>query len=203
MDKRKLAIDIDDTLADTAYTIMAQMSQKFGVPEEIENIQELMRVYFQPGEVTYWHQPSASEWLFKTYNDPLFIGKLPVIPEAVYGVNQLLTSYQIDCYITSRPPHLYDASKAWISLHGFPEAPVVVRPLLESRPNWKLRFLSTRQTPVWGLIDDDPQAFLKPPLKSPQHLYWFNRFWRKTSLINNLSVATSWPELVTALLSTT
>lgn len=61
-------------------------------------------------------------------------------------------------YLTGRPERCRTATEDWLSLHGFPEAPLHMRGETDRRPArvFKVEALKAMAGPVDHVIDDDP-----------------------------------------------
>ena len=96
----KLAIDIDNTLAD----LNPALRERFGERGKGE--------YFYPG---------ADEDFFR--NNPDFFLGARVIPGAVSGMSRLAARHEL-CYLTRRPMEAREQTREWLLSNGFPKCPV-------------------------------------------------------------------------------
>jgi hypothetical protein len=88
---------------------------------------------------------------------------IPLIENANHVVNEIKKRVPIVAYITARPVTVLEATKRWLVQHGFPEAPILMRPLdlkvseadLKSRNQWKSKLLAELYPEVKGIIDDN------------------------------------------------
>lgn len=152
--KGGLAVDIDDTLCDTAGTCIRLMFQEFGAPPG-ETWQSLLQKYRQPGRVEHWQDEAAQQWLEERLNDPDFLAGLSRIEEASAHLQKIAELVPISVYISSRLNHLQVPTQAWLRKHHFPDAPLVTRHPQVKQRHWKLDYLAEHYPSIWGLVDDD------------------------------------------------
>jgi hypothetical protein len=71
------------------------------------------------------------------------VEKIPPLPGCVEVLHELARSYRI-VYLTARPSHLYDKTRAWLAAHGFPDGPVFCREIRlgQSQEAYKREFLA-------------------------------------------------------------
>jgi hypothetical protein len=157
--KGGLAVDIDDTLCDTAGTCIRLMFQEFGAPPG-ETWQSLLQKYKQPNRVEYWQDEYSKQWLDERLNDPDFLIGLSRIEEAAANVRKIAEHVPITVYISSRLKQLHVPTQQWLKKHNFPSASLVTRdPQIKAR-HWKLDYLAEHYPSIWGLVDDDVDANL-------------------------------------------
>lgn len=96
----KLAIDIDNTLAD----LNPSLRERFGERKQGE--------YYYPG---------ADEEFFR--NNPDFFLSAAVIPGAVSGMSRLAARHEL-YYLTRRPVEAREQTREWLLGNGFPDCPV-------------------------------------------------------------------------------
>ena len=84
-----------------------------------------------------------------------------VLDEGRRTVTALAEEYDL-VYLSGRPEHCRDDTVAWLSRHGLPAAPVLLRPQGDRRPARlvKVEVLDrlSRDRPVVVLVDDDPMV---------------------------------------------
>jgi len=157
--KGGLAVDIDDTLADTAGTCIRLMFQEFGAPPG-ETWETLLARYHQPDRVEAWKDTPASDWLQERLADPDFLLALESITEASQQISRIAEQVPISVYISSRLDTHQKTTEDWLKKHNFPPAPLVTRPDKVRERHWKLEYLAQHFPNIWGLVDDDIDANL-------------------------------------------
>jgi hypothetical protein len=85
----------------------------------------------------------------------------PVLDEGRRTVTALAAVYDV-VYLSGRPEHCREDTLAWLSRHGLPAAPVLLRPRGDRRPARlvKVEVLDrlARDRQVGLLVDDDPMV---------------------------------------------
>lgn len=192
-----LAVDIDDTLSETAKTAMEMLQQKFKIHDS-RSIIDLLREHKQPGAVNDWQTVEATSFFNSLINSDEFLYSLPVIEDAITTLNHLVTIGTISCYITSRLETHSKITKQWLDLHGFPEAPLITRPLDEHRFNWKLHYLckTSYHSKNLFLIDDTETAFAQTPECYHGSGIIFDR-WNIHTDTHTIPHAHSWTDIAT------
>lgn len=193
MNDMGLAIDIDDTLADTATTCFQVIYQKYGHLSGV-SLPDLVRFYHQPGNVPAWQTSQIQESIRQTMEDPDWLRQLPQIVGAQATLNRLSTSIPVSLYISSRLTHHQHLTETWLQAQGFPVAPVKLRTSDMIRPDWKMAFLAATYPRTYGLIDNE-LGFLPVQQHNYQgRLLWFNRYHAPT-LYPNLQEFSDWQEI--------
>lgn len=152
--KGGLAIDIDDTVCNTAGTCFARIADKFGTPAG-ETWETLQEKYAQPHRVEEWQKEEVLEWLKYYLNDSEFLLNLEPLPVAVEGLQRISQEVPIRLYLSSRLDTNQAVTEQWLEKHHLPKAPVVTRPDSVRSRHWKLDYLHKHHPEVWGLVDDD------------------------------------------------
>lgn len=184
------AIDIDDTLARTALQCTALTLERFGHPKKY-SAEKLIQLYDQPGKVPEWDTPQIQEHIASLLQDLSFLRTVPVAEGAVSALQKL----PVACYISSRFLEALVITNEWLSTHGFPPAPVILRKTETVSPHWKITYLKKHMPMCLGLIDDSPGAF---PLTSdiPSFpLYWFDRYSRPPHPNPHVKKVTDWQQV--------
>jgi len=179
MSEQGLAIDIDDTLADTAVACFQVIYEKYGQLTD-KSLTELIAQYRQPGSVPAWQTIQIQTLIRNTIEDPDWLSQVPPIESAATVIQRLSTTVPVSLYISSRLTHHQSVTEKWLLAHGFPLAPVKLRTIDETRPNWKLAFLAAMYPDTYGLIDNE-LGFL--PVEKHEYrgrLLWFNRYHTPT-----------------------
>lgn len=173
MTKTGWAVDIDDTLAETALRCIEVVGEKFGFPEGL-TAEQVLNMYHQPGAVPVWQTSEIQDLVRQRLQDPEWLLEVAEVPSAVKVLQKLQAEIPVSCYVTSRLSDLQAVTETWLHRHGFPSARVVTR-TTQTRPDWKLEFLANEYPLSYGLIDNE-LGFL--PIKATPYqgrLFWFNR----------------------------
>lgn len=192
-----LAIDIDDTLTDTALRVIERAHQLFG---HALSAAELRNKFLQPGNVPQWQGVEVQNEIKTILESREFLFELePKLGSAnqLYEANK---SYPISCYITSRSSEFQEVTQAWLTKHHFPQAPLVTRPVVESRQEWKLRYLRENFPKITFLVDDVmvPQIQHYPEIQ----LLWLTSSQEQVKLLpKNVVILKSLAELSKTLAS--
>src|SRR5690554_2508429 len=121
-----LAIDIDDTLAETAVSCFTVIAEKYGIPEGM-SLEKLVRQYRQPGQVPVWQTKEIQATIRSVLEDRDWLGQLPVVKGASQAVQYLHRYRPVAVYISSRFSRYQTLTQEWLDRHGFPPAPVTLR----------------------------------------------------------------------------
>ncbi|HYD34987.1 MAG TPA: hypothetical protein VD999_02875 [Vitreimonas sp.] len=186
-----IALDIDDTLCDTARVVMKTLAQEF--PQlASEAIEDLLAKYQQPEKVPTWQMNEVHDRRWKLLTTEEFMYNLPPIPGAQAGVARLAQHLPIRCYISSRLDHLTSVSRRWLRAHGFPDAPLFLRHPDQLAVDWKLPHLA-EMGDVCGLVDDNLGAMEIDAQQWPFTLYWYNPY-RVPAMVSGLVPFYSWAD---------
>jgi len=188
-----LAVDIDDTLCESAALIMERVHEEFGHPDGL-TVEELRETYNQPGLVGGWEDEKIQLKVAEYFNNPDFLVGLPRIEGAVEGLYKLKAIFGLGAYITSRPEALRKPTEDWLKKNDFPPAPVWMRDIHQKAPNWKVLELDKKVDGRTALIDDTLEAF--EGIDSIQKVagVWFNRFHLEKQLPDKVKEVESWNE---------
>lgn len=196
-DIESLVLDIDDTLADTArYTF--ELAKQF-FPHAL-SVDELLRIYRQPGDVPEWQTASVRQWLENHLGSIKYLNTIPQIKGSQQAVINLSKFYPIGCYITSRQHYMKEITLEWLARHEFPPAPVITRSFDVTAQNWKFAELKRNFSQPLCLIDDSlgdltDEMFVGAPAK----LFWYNPM-RSLAHNNHITNCLSWVEIENILL---
>jgi hypothetical protein len=198
-DSRGIAVDIDDTLCETALTCMELMQSRFGSTSNTTGL-ELLRRYRQPGNVPEWQAANAQTWLAAQLHDENFLLSLPEVPDARASMKAIAQSLPIACYITSRVHSLQMVTEQWLQYHDFPEAPVITRDPAVHSPGWKLQYLAKLFSSLYAVIDNEKSTL---ETKTELAIYvriLFDRFSENKQAQSQvdgqeISVFSSWSEI--------
>lgn len=154
-----IALDIDETLSATNRFWITMLAERFGNPENLSH-DEIIARYRYTQHVPFWQTPEALAWMEGARNSDEIQEALPLIENANHVVNQLQKVVPIAAYITARPERVRGGTLTWLSRHGFPDAPLLMRPEgLDYKDGnsgkWKAELLALLYPMVWGIIDDN------------------------------------------------
>ena len=83
----------------------------------------------------------------------------PVLPEGRETADRLAEVFEV-VYLSGRPEHCRDDTRAWLSRHDLPPGRLLLRPLGDRRPARRLKVERLREIAaertVAVLVDDDP-----------------------------------------------
>lgn len=155
-----LLLDIDETLSATNVAWFQRLEQLFGNPEGAP-IEVLIEKYKLAQNVPFWQSPEAFAWMQEQRDSPKAQDGLPLIPGAVEGVSTLGKVAPIVGYCTVRPSSVNPNTIAWLQENGFPERPVVAKPVavpFADGNRWKASALHRLWPEVTGIVDDNPKV---------------------------------------------
>jgi hypothetical protein len=153
-----LALDIDETLSDTNIFWFTKLSELFGNPESLSP-REIATKYRYSQQVPYWQTPEALTWMEEARHGNELQVELPLIEDAKHNVARINTIVPIVAYVTARPEVVREGTLRWLATHGFPEAPLIMKPLdvqTEAGVAWKAQLLAERYPDILGIVDDHP-----------------------------------------------
>lgn len=160
-----IAIDIDETLAATNRFWIAALMERFVNPDNLTH-DEIVTRYRYTQKVPFWQTPEALSWMEEARISDALQEAIPLIENSNHVVEKLQQVTSIAGYLTARPECVRSGTKKWLAKHGFPEAPLVMRPdhlSTESASTWKGQFLASLYPRVWGIIDDNPSILAQLP----------------------------------------
>lgn len=155
--KPGLAVDIDETLSWTIYSLASELIAKFGSPENL-TVEEIISKYRYTWNVPDWQTLEIQEWTRSRLYDNEFQRNLPIISGADIYLKKVHEIVPVFAYLTARPCSVLDGTIDWLNKSGFPDAPVVTRPDTVDRymgNKWKAGMLEALFPKLIGLIDDN------------------------------------------------
>lgn len=185
----RLALDIDDTLAETNLYWATQLAvngenlRGYAPKELIREFRYLRRVP--------WLQREDIEHSITTMlraEDHLLA--VPPVVGAFEAVRWLSERGELGCYLTSRPRAAERGTRQWLSQNGFPAAPVFLHPDateagqfdMQNGNVWKASMLRSMYPGINGAIDDNDEL---PPALFPGYqgrVYLYSHQESKTEL---------------------
>lgn len=187
-----IAVDIDDTICESALTITAMVLEKVPV-EGISTARQLIEHYEQPGNVPEWQGEEAQFWIKTFFESPTIVAELPVVAGSVEILQRIHQQIPVVMYITSRMHPLHQVTVDWLEKYGFPKGQVVTRSWETKSPSWKLEYLTTKAPHVSALVEDNFGAWSSFHGEFNGTFVWFNRY-RKTATLNGARTVANWPE---------
>jgi hypothetical protein len=152
-----IALDIDETLSSTNRTFFETLLNKFGDPEEL-GIDKMLSKYKISHDVSYWQLEEVQEYLKFMRRDNEIQLSISPIPGSKEAVEEIAKHIKCICYITARPETARTATEEWLKKHGFPIAPIIMRPHEVDDKHiqtWKGNVLEYMYPNVTGIIDDN------------------------------------------------
>lgn len=194
--KKYLAVDIDDTLAETAKTVMELLHQSFG-DDTSSSPESLLKNHRQPSDVKIWQTEEARSFVTQLLHSEKFLLSLSPIHKSQETLQVLAQNGADIWYITSRLETFQNVTQLWLEKNMFPKGKLTCRSIHEQRHNWKLHTLS--KNVAFGssesvFIDDTVEAFSPIPPTYQGSFVLLNR-WQQVSFVPNGTVCTSWPEI--------
>lgn len=160
-----LALDIDETLFATNHFWIETLIENFGNPENL-SVSEIVSRYRYTQNVPFWQTKEALGWMENARNSNEIQRALPLIENANHVTRQLHGIAPIAAYVTVRPEQVRQGTLECLSLHNFPEVPLIMRPKDVSHSDgnrWKAELLVSLYPNVWGIIDDNPNLIAELP----------------------------------------
>lgn len=149
MSKLKIAIDVDDVLC--AFTPHAHAFH--GVP--------------MPEKVDYWSEQvmdaRLGQYWFSKHIAPIeeFWKTIPLLskPEEI--------GFEIECYMSSFPPEMYEIRKEWLLVNKFPNVPLVVT---------TNKLTTCKKMGIDVIIDDKPQTIREMNENGILGIHFYNHY---------------------------
>jgi len=199
--RRGVLLDIDETLSATNVAWFQRLEELFGNPEGAP-IEALVEKYKLAQYVPFWQGEDALAWMQRQRDSPEAQDGLPLIPGAVDGVSALGRATPIVGYCTVRPESVNPNTIAWLRESGFPELPVVAKPVdvpFADGNKWKASALHHLWPEVTGIVDDNPKVAMFAGKDYPGKLFLFGHADCKPEYDHAIPCST-WEEVVAAAL---
>ena len=155
--KPGLALDIDDTLSYT-WAYWAQELMRIGGNPENLTWQEVRRKYRRCEDVPYWQTEEIKQWMYEHRGESDYLHHLECVVGSRETVPLVHELYPIRLYLTARTDTSLATTRAWLDRHGFPNVPIVSRPVdvaHSSSYEWKSSILQALHPSIIGIVDDD------------------------------------------------
>ena len=142
-----LAVDIDDTLAQTNLFWARHHLQVYGSPEDL-SAEDIIEKYRFVRHVPYCQIDDAYNWVEAHIRSNEAKLEIPVIEESV----EVMRNIPVACYLTNRPGNTIDGTKRWLKKYGFPNREIIAS---KEGLRWKAQKLEDMFPDVLGVIDDN------------------------------------------------
>jgi len=143
----RLAVDIDETLAQTNLLWAQHHIEAYGNPEGL-NAEEIIKKYRFVKDVPYWQFDTAYRWVEAHVSSNEAKLEIPVIEESI----EVMQRIPVVCYLTNRPESTVKGTKRWLRKYGFPDKEVISS---MNGLEWKAQKLSDMFPEVTGIVDDN------------------------------------------------
>jgi len=154
-----LALDIDDTLADSSDYWIEKTQELFGNPENL-TVKQVRQKYRYSYYAPYWNRDEVHQWEKQVRHDDQLHRSFPLIANANHIVEKIHKIVPIVTYLTARSKTVLPGTKAWLDQHNFPKANIIYRPKSVKLPQslaWKAKVLEFLYPQVIAIVDDHPQ----------------------------------------------
>jgi len=151
-----ILLDIDNTLTRTSWSFFSGIAERFGVPAG-ETVEGLYNRYHYSWRVPHWQTDETARWASEQEWSNEFHAKMEAINGASDGVTALSKIVPVSAYVTTRPESMREVTAEWLSRHGFPDAPMMMRPsdiLPKAGNQWKVEQIKACLPNTFGLVDD-------------------------------------------------
>lgn len=195
-----IAIDIDETLSWTVGAWMKLLQEEFGNPEGLTP-EEMVAKYRYSQLVPYWQTPAVLARMEELRNDNKYQTTLPLIPGAIQSVWAISNLIPIYGYVTIRPYRVLTGTQEWLKKHGFPEAPVIMRPQEIGHQNgneWKAGYLTQYSSQILGIIDDNVKLLDYLPPNYSGKIYLYSHTQVPVTRLSHVYPCPTWKEVVSA-----
>lgn len=196
-----LALDIDDTLAQSGDAWIEGIQKAFGNPENL-TVEEVKTKYRYSYNAPYWNSPAIRQWEESIRYNEGWHRVLPLIKNANHIVEKIHRLVPIVAYLTARPKQLLTATRDWLDKHGFPPAEIIYRPAAVRLPNnlaWKAKVLEYLYPQVIGMVDDHPQLAKDLSKTYPGTLYLYDYHDQAPRGDINIIPCKNWQEVLESL----
>ncbi|HEX9804882.1 MAG TPA: hypothetical protein VGA67_04315 [Candidatus Dojkabacteria bacterium] len=150
-----LAVDIDDTIADTRRIWFELFHEKYGHEKSVD---ELIPLYRQAEYVPEWNMANPEEWAEKLILSDDFNLNIKPRTDALEFISKVNEIMPIRAYVTGRPQRVKSVTEKWIKENLFPDAELILRPDdidHYKRNKWKAEFIESKFPDISAIIDDE------------------------------------------------
>lgn len=143
----RLAVDVDETLAQTNLLWAQHHIEAYGSPDDL-SAEEIIKKYRFVKDVPYWQFDAAYRWVEAHINSNEAKLEIPVIEESI----EVMRRIPVMCYLTNRPQSTITGTKRWLQKYGFPDQEIISS---ISGLEWKTQKLAEMFPGITGIIDDN------------------------------------------------
>lgn len=147
MNGMRLAVDVDETLAQTNLLWALHHIEAYGNPEGL-SAEEAIKKYRFVKDVPYWQFDAVYRWVEAHINSNEAKLEIPVIEESI----EVMRRIPVVCYLTNRPESTVNGTKRWLRKYGFPDKEIISS---ISGLEWKAQKLAEMFPEITGIIDDN------------------------------------------------
>lgn len=154
-----IALDIDETIANTCEFWIEKANEKFGNPTNMTS-KEIFKKYKFLQKVPFWNKEELMKYVEFLINDEQMHFNVEPFENVHHHINKLSENLNIVAYITARSEYLSKITEKWLIKHNFPIAPVILKPkTIEHKDGnkWKAKVLEYLYPQVCGIVDDNPK----------------------------------------------
>mgnify|MGYP000582485241 CR=1 FL=1 len=160
-----LALDIDDALCILGKRWYDELAALVGHPGL--TFEEVVEQYGLFHLVPAWKdKPQVEDWIQATLHSNEHYLSLSPIEKARERVQDILSHIPIHAYITMRSAAVVESTLHWLKQNGFPDLPVLFRPLDTSKDEmhgWKGKAIAALHPEIVGIVDDDVRVIHQLP----------------------------------------
>ena len=194
---RGLALDIDETLANTYIYWATELFKTYGNPDNFTP-EQLYKKYRRIQDYPAWKKKEINEWINLAIHKDELQPQLPLIENSNKIVNKVNKIIPVCAYISARPTQVTAGTKTWLDSHRFPKAPLITSNTfqgLKDSSKWKASVLEYLYPYVQGIVDDNASLVdhLSPDYKGTIFIYNHPSF-RATR--KNVISCGSWEEVL-------
>lgn len=196
-----LALDIDDTLSLTRSHVMNMLMELHGNPEGLTP-EEIHEKYGWIHKVPYWNNQEILNWIEEQWNSNELQTEFAIIEDCHATLQQIASHVPIVAYITARPESVRRGTQAWLSMHSFPTAELVLRPHEEpDGTQWKAKVLVELYPAIHSIVDDNIDLITALPDDYQGTVYLFGQDSCPTRPFKVVCCRT-WPDVLRAIQAT-
>ncbi len=153
-----LALDIDETLADTVRFWIRELKLHFPLSQDASEQQLIDRYQFAQNVPEWRDNPQAMDWMERAMVNCDLHLTLPTMPGAVDAVKEIHSNVKpVGFYLSMRPVEVRDATLKWLEMQGFPKAELITRPIGMNRDGanfWKGEEICRRYPQIDSIVED-------------------------------------------------
>ncbi|MCC2631158.1 MAG: hypothetical protein K0S38_967 [Candidatus Paceibacter sp.] len=182
--KKILALDIDDTLADTTRYFAHRLNERFGNPEGLAP-DEIFKKYKIIPDVPYWQTAEILAWREEQSFSNEAQEAVPPTEGAIVAAKKLNEHFEI-LYISSRPKAVEKGTCRWLEKHGFPAGELILRTTYDDKNGnaWKAAIIEQKWPFCIGIVEDNPEiiGYFSRLYKGTVYLYGSDTISEETEI---------------------